>query len=101
MRIGSLAALVIGLIVGFGGGFVTAAKVSKISVFERRDPTRQDLLKQLVATKSGIESGLTVGDLRKSETELRTAFDLASNGLRFFTDGAAKKWPLRGSLKLG
>ena len=21
--------------------------------------------------------------------------------LRFFTDGAAKKWPLRGSLKLG
>jgi filamentous hemagglutinin family protein len=23
------------------------------------------------------------------------------NGLRFFTDGAAKKWPLRGSLKLG
>jgi hypothetical protein len=25
----------------------------------------------------------------------------AANGLRFFTDGAAKKWPLRGSLKLG
>ena len=23
------------------------------------------------------------------------------NELRFFTDGAAKKWPLRGSLKLG
>jgi hypothetical protein len=23
------------------------------------------------------------------------------NILRFFTDGAAKKWPLRGSLKLG
>jgi hypothetical protein len=22
-------------------------------------------------------------------------------GLRFFADGAAKKWPLRGSLKLG
>jgi hypothetical protein len=24
-----------------------------------------------------------------------------ANELRFFTDGAAKKWPLRGSLKLG
>jgi len=81
MRIGSPAALGIGLIVGFVGGFLTAAQLSKSSVFERQDPTRQDLLKQLVATKSGIESGLTVGDLRKSETELRTAFDLASNGL--------------------
>ena len=28
-------------------------------------------------------------------------FKFTMNFLRFFTDGAAKKWPLRGSLKLG
>ena len=27
--------------------------------------------------------------------------DAPHNGLRFFADGVAKKWPLRGSLKLG
>jgi hypothetical protein len=27
--------------------------------------------------------------------------DRTEESLRFFTDGAAKKWPLRGSLKLG
>jgi hypothetical protein len=34
-------------------------------------------------------------------TELDHAAAAAKNGLRFFADRAAKKWPLRGSLKLG
>jgi hypothetical protein len=29
------------------------------------------------------------------------SFRIMENGLRFFADGAAKKWPLRGSLKVG
>ena len=39
------------------------------------------------------------------DTAERTLFwegivaDIVSKGLRFFADGAAKKWPLRGSLK--
>jgi hypothetical protein len=32
---------------------------------------------------------------------LTTRHDSVHKGLRFFADVAAKKWPLRGSLKLG
>jgi hypothetical protein len=41
-------------------------------------------------------------DATRENVRLATqSLNTASNSLRFFTDGAAKKWPLRGSLKLG
>jgi len=76
MRFGSIIALVLGIALGFGSGLFTARQVSG-----QQDAARQDLLKQLIAAKAEIESGLSVSDFRKSEKEVRAALDLASNGL--------------------
>jgi len=78
MRFVWIVAVIIGIGAGFGGGFLTATKLSEAA---RQDAVRRDLLKQLIAAKASIESGLSLADLRASEKHVRAELDLVSTRL--------------------
>jgi hypothetical protein len=78
MRFLWIVAVILGTSAGFGGGYLTATQLSQTA---RQDAVRQELLKQLVATKAGIETGLSLTDLRGEEKHVKAAFDLASDRL--------------------
>ena len=61
---------------------------------------KRELRKLLRSADTGTHvapAKLTIGDY--VTTWLDNSRDLSPKTLRFFADGAAKKWPLRGSLK--
>ena len=86
MPFGWVLVLLLGISFGFGGGFAAAIRVSETP---RTDPLIQDLLKELVTAKASLESGLTMADLRNSETKVRSALDMVANRLNNHQQEAA------------
>jgi hypothetical protein len=73
-----IVAVMLGTCAGFGAGYLTGTQLAQS---QQQDAVRQELLKQLVATKAAIEIGLALGDLRASEKNVQTALELAANRL--------------------
>jgi hypothetical protein len=89
MRIVWIVAIIVGISAGFSGGYMKATQLSQSAqqdalrqeALKRDDAARQELLKELVVAKAGIETGLAMADLRNSEKQVRAALDLALNSL--------------------
>ena len=63
MRVIWIMAFILGTGAGFGAGYLTATNAAP----GQQDALRQELLKQLVAAKAGLETGLALGELRTSK----------------------------------
>jgi hypothetical protein len=63
--------------------------------------TQESPIARQVALRSGFGKASSTAERELGNYPYPSSSSLAQKDLRFFADRAAKKWPLRGSLKLG
>ena len=88
MRLLWIIATILGTCARFSAGYLTGTRLAQSP---GQDATRQELLKQLVATKAVIETGVALDEFRASDKNVQTALELAANRLNDDQSQAARQ----------